>query len=178
MPARSLIAFLCFAAWAHAGAGQPTVPVLRDVETVLASSGGTAPTPLSGMAAALAAGRPIVVLFSTPGCPFCHALRTEHLNDLGQRQQSAGVLYLEFDLADRRSFENTPGAPVPELLAGLADGRDLARRLGVRFAPTVVFLGPEGEVAERLVGYGMRDFYAAYLDQRINEARSRLVRRP
>jgi len=178
VPARSLIACLCFMAWVHAGAGQPTSPVVRAVETVSASSGSASPAPLPGMAAALAAGRPIVVLFSAPGCPFCHALRTEHLSDLEQRQHAAGVLYLELDLADRRPFENSPGTPVPPLLAEPANGRDLARRLGVRFAPTVVFLGPEGEVAERLVGYGMRDFYAAYLDQRISEARSRLARRP
>jgi hypothetical protein len=37
-------------------------------------------------------------------------------------------------------------------------------------APTVLFMGPEGEIAERLVGYGSPDFYGAYLEQRIAQA--------
>jgi thioredoxin-related protein len=130
--------------------------------------------PLAAMIAALADRKPIVIMFSTPGCPFCHALRSEHLHQLERQQHSAGIHYREFDLSDRRPFGDAAGAVVPPFLAGIADGRDLARRLGVRIAPTVVFLGPEGEVAERLVGYGMRDFYAGYLDQRIAEARARL----
>lgn len=178
MSVRSLIAFFCLIAWVHAGTSHAANPGTHPAAQASASAGEAAPSPLSTMVAALAAGRPIVVLFSTPGCPFCHALRTEHLNDLDQRQQAAGVMYLELDLADRRAFGGVQGQNIPALLAGLADGREMARRLGVRVAPTVVFLGPEGEVAERLVGYGMRDFYAAYLDQRIDEARRRIAARP
>ena len=44
----------------------------------------------------------------------------------------------------------------------------------VRLAPTVLFLGPEGEVAERLIGYGSPDFFGAYLDQRLAQARAAL----
>ncbi|MEY3707473.1 MAG: hypothetical protein RL585_2030, partial [Pseudomonadota bacterium] len=41
--------------------------------------------------------------------------------------------------------------------------------------PTVLFLGPQGEIAERLIGYGSRDFYGAYLNERIASARKKLV---
>jgi thioredoxin-related protein len=126
------------------------------------------------MIAALADRKPIVIMFSTPGCPFCHALRTEHLEQVAAQQQSLGIHYLELDLSDRRPFEAAAGAIIPPLFRGLANGRELARRLGVRVAPTVVFIGSDGEVAERLVGYGMRDFYAGYLDQRLAEARAKL----
>jgi len=130
---------------------------------------------MSSLVSTLSAGtRPVVIMFSTPGCPYCRALRTEHLDALERAQERVGVLYLELDLADRRPFAIDPGVRLPPVLDGLDNGRDLARRLSVRLAPTVIFLGPEGELAERLVGYGARDFYAAYLDQRIADARRRL----
>jgi hypothetical protein len=45
----------------------------------------------------------------------------------------------------------------------------------VRVAPTVLLLGRGGaEVAERLVGGYIPDFYAAYLEQRLEQARASL----
>ena len=50
-----------------------------------------------------------------------------------------------------------------------------ARLWKARFAPTVLFLGPKGqELAERLVGVAVPDFYGDYLDARLMEARKRL----
>jgi hypothetical protein len=44
------------------------------------------------------------------------------------------------------------------------------------FTPTVLFLGPQGqELAERLAGAGIPDFYGAYLEQRLDTARKALV---
>lgn len=129
---------------------------------------------IAAMGAALAQGRPIVLMFSTPGCPYCHALRTEHLNELKANQDKLGVFFVEFDLSDRSPFDTHGVEEAPLVFRGLANPRDLARRLAVRVAPTLVFLGPEGELSERLIGYGARDFYAGYLDQRLREARSRL----
>jgi len=139
-----------------------------------AAEGDVSQRSIAEMTAALAQGRPIVVMFSTPGCPYCHALRTEHLNELKATQQKLGVFFVEFDLSDRRSFDAQGSGDRPPVFRDLSSPRDLARRLSVRVAPTLVFLGPEGELAERLIGYGARDFYAGYLDQRLNEARSRL----
>ena len=43
------------------------------------------------------------------------------------------------------------------------------------FTPTVLFLGSQGqELAERLVGIAVPDFYGAYLDQRLVTARKAL----
>jgi hypothetical protein len=44
----------------------------------------------------------------------------------------------------------------------------------VRVAPTVSFLSARGEVAPPLVGYSSPDFYGAYLDDRIEQARAAL----
>lgn len=106
--------------------------------------------------------RPIVLMFSTPGCPWCERLRRDHLRHLARDQHRLGVIVAELDLLDREP---------------LADGRTpaaIAGALGVRVAPTVLFLGPDGELAERLVGYQSADFYGAYLDERIAEAAAKL----
>ena len=53
---------------------------------------------------------------------------------------------------------------LPDLLVGFA------RECKARFAPTVMFFGPTGEVlAEPIVGLS-RDFFGAYLEQRIQMA--------
>ena len=52
--------------------------------------------------------------------------------------------------------------------------RFLAARLKVGVTPTVIFLGGAGEIADRLVGYPSRDFYAAYLEESIERASAAL----
>ena len=50
---------------------------------------------------------------------------------------------------------------------------ELIRRWGVKVAPTVLFFGRGGvEVAERMVGGYIPDFYGAYLDDRLRTARA------
>ncbi len=136
--------------------------------------------------------RPIVAMFSIRGCPWCAAIRREQLNALLREESVRGVRVVEFDLADEGAFDDagkaapspataakgsTPpsGATGPSAGPGLvreaASPAALARLLGVKIAPTLVFLGPDGEIAERLVGYGSPDFFSAYLDDRIETAR-------
>lgn len=108
----------------------------------------------------------VVALFSTPGCPWCAALRADHLRHLAREQAAHGVRVVEYGLADHTPF----AAPAH----GVRSPAALAAALQVRVAPTVVFLGPDGgELAERLVGYASPDFYGAYLDRRIAQARER-----
>ncbi|MFM8557998.1 MAG: thioredoxin fold domain-containing protein [Betaproteobacteria bacterium] len=124
-------------------------------------------------AESLAAGRPMVVMFSLRGCPWCDALRREHFAGLIAAQQQLGILAVEVDMTDSRAFASPQQVPTPASLR--ADSpRDLSRHYRVRLAPTVLFLGPQGEVADRLVGYGSPDFFGAYLEQRIAQARSAL----
>jgi len=50
-----------------------------------------------------------------------------------------------------------------------------ARNWKARFTPTVLFFGPDGrELAERLVGIAVPDFYGEYLEARLVEARRKL----
>jgi hypothetical protein len=69
--------------------------------------------------------------------------------------------------ADQSMAANTPSSPLTPAA--------LAASLGIRFAPTVAFFGPRGELAQRLVGYQSADFYGAYLEERIATARATLA---
>ncbi|MCO5105847.1 MAG: thioredoxin fold domain-containing protein [Burkholderiaceae bacterium] len=115
-------------------------------------------------------GTVVVALFSLPGCPFCEAIRRDQLRHLAREQSAQRVRVVEYEITDRRPFAGpASGAPAPASPAALAASLD------VRLAPTVAFIGPDGkEIAERLVGYSSPDFYGAYLEQRIAQARERL----
>lgn len=120
-------------------------------------------------------GQPIVVMFSTVGCAWCNRLRNEQLRGLAAEAPARSIQVVEFDLKDDRAFE-VGERRIGGSLAGVRSPRALAVQLDVRFAPTVVFLGPDGEIAERIVGYGSPDFYWAYLEQRIRQARARIAK--
>jgi hypothetical protein len=92
-----------------------------------------------------------------------------------------------FDVTDGRAFEppasgttasaSASGASASGASGAWASARspaDLAARLKVGVTPTVVFLGSTGEIADRLVGYPSRDFYAAYLEERLERASASL----
>ena len=95
------------------------------------------------------------------------------MRHLAREQVDRRLRLVEYDLSDRKPFSGS-GAHADSPASPAA----LAAALGIRLAPTVVFLGPDGsELAERLVGYSSPDFYGAYLEQRIEQARSRLAGR-
>jgi hypothetical protein len=157
---------------ALAGTGLASLPM-----SLARAQGGHLPQPRS-LKALLARvgrdGRPVVAMFSIDGCPWCEAIRREQLNSLLREQAERGTAFDDADGA-------VAGAgPAPARWREAASPAALARLLGVKIAPTLVFLGPDGEVAERLVGYGSPDFFSAYLDERIDQARRAVgaARRP
>jgi thioredoxin-related protein len=110
------------------------------------------------------AGHPVVILWGTPGCPWCDALRADVMVHVWREAVQRGVRVHEFDLTDRRPLEGAPTLSPAEL----------ADRLTIRVSPTVSFHGPGGELAPRLIGYPSRDFYPAYLEDRLQQARNKL----
>jgi hypothetical protein len=104
-------------------------------------------------------------MVSLPGCPFCKVVRDSHLAPL-LREQAVAVVQLDM------------GSTLP-LLEGsgqLTSHAEQVRRWGVKVAPTLLFLGGQGrEVAERLVGALLPDFYGAYLARRLETARQSLA---
>ena len=125
------------------------------------------PTPVSLRGAAQAAagrGEPLVVMTTLPGCPFCDLVRNHYL--LPMRREGK-VQAVQLDVRGRSVLQDFKGHTTTPA--------DVARVWKARFAPTVLFLGPQGEeLAERLVGVAVPDFYGEYLDARLSEARRKL----
>ncbi len=104
-------------------------------------------------------GEPLVVLVSLEGCTYCRLVRESYLAPW----MAQGLPVVQIDWRGSLPLQDF-GA------TGTHD--DAARRLRIRVAPTLLFFGPEGrEVAPRLVGVANADFYGAYLDMRIEQAR-------
>ena len=113
---------------------------------------------------ALRKGNPLVVMVSLEGCVFCKIVRESHL--LPMHKQS-GLDVVQVDMRTQQMTRDFKGATTTHQL--------LVQSWGVRVAPTVLFFEPGGvEVAERLTGGYIPDFYGAYLDERLAKARLRI----
>lgn len=116
------------------------------------------------LAAALARGEPLVIMVSLEGCAFCKVARDHHLEPLHRQE---GLHVAQVDMRSRSRVLDFGGQPLTH--------EDLVRQWKIRIAPTVLFFGRGGaEVAERLIGGYLPDFYGAYLAQRLAQARARL----
>lgn len=129
------------------------------------------PTPASLRGAAQAAaarGEPLVVMTTLKGCVYCELVRTNYLAPM---RREALVAAVQIDVMDRQS-------PLQGFAGDTTTPADQARTWKARFTPTVMFFGPDGqELAERLVGVAVPDFYGEYLEARLLEARSKLKKR-
>ena len=111
---------------------------------------------------AQAQGQPLVLLISLPGCVYCELVRRSYLLP-GQRDGSLQAWQLDVSNAATRLI-GFDGQPTTAALQ--------AKAWKAIFTPTVLFLGSQGqELAERLVGIAVPDFYGAYLEQRLTTAR-------
>lgn len=114
--------------------------------------------------AALRTGSPLVVMVSLDGCPFCKVARENYLAPMHRQD---GLPVVQVDMRSARTLRDFAGATVTH--------DRMVRAWGVKIAPTVLFLGRGGvEVAERLTGGYIPDFYGAYLDERLVQARKAL----
>lgn len=116
------------------------------------------------LAAALKAGQPLVVMVSLDGCVFCKMARESYL---APARRDRGLPVVQVDMKSSqplRDFQDT-----------LTTHDAMVRAWGAKVTPTVIFFGRDGvEVAERLVGGYIPDFYGAYLDERLERSRRAL----
>ena len=111
---------------------------------------------------ALANGNPLVVMVSLEGCPFCRVARDSYLEPM--RRQD-GMPVFQIDMRKANMVRDFTGANLTH--------DQLVQAWRVTIAPTVLFFGPRGkEIAPRMEGGYIADFYGAYLDQRVEQARS------
>ncbi len=125
------------------------------------------PSPASlpqALAAALGQGQPLLVMVSLEGCPFCKIALNNYLLPLRQQQ---GLPMVQVDMRGRQRIVGFSG---PEQTQ-----EALCRSWGIKVAPTLLFFGRDAtEVADRLVGASLPDFYGAYLDDRVRTAQASL----
>lgn len=111
---------------------------------------------------------PILLFFTQPGCAYCERARREYLRPLAESGAwSARTLIRE--VAIEATIAGIDGRAIT--------GRDLARSYGIRVFPTVIFIDGNGrQIAEPVAGFTVPDFYAAYLEQRLEAAITRLTK--
>ena len=104
--------------------------------------------------------QPLVVMVSLHGCPFCKVVRENYLNPL----RANGLQVVQLDMRDHRALTDFTGSvTTPDAWI---------RQQRIKIAPTVLFFGAQGrEVATRLKGAYLPDFYGAYLDEQLAIAR-------
>lgn len=116
------------------------------------------------LAKALAKGSPLLVMVSLEGCPFCKIVRENYLGPMRERD---GLPVVQIDMRNTSAIKDFKGTVMTQ--------DALIRSWGVRIAPTVLFFGRGGtEIAERMSGGYIPDFYGAYLDERLRIARALL----
>ncbi len=107
--------------------------------------------------------QPLIVMVSLDGCVFCRQARQSHLSPM---HRSGGVIVQ----IDMRSSQ-----PVLDFGGKLTTHEQLTRFWKVSITPTLLFFGPGGkEVAERMEGAYLPDFYGPYLEERIATGRKAL----
>ncbi|MDD3609576.1 MAG: thioredoxin family protein [Halothiobacillaceae bacterium] len=112
---------------------------------------------------------PLLVLFYASYCHYCRQVESEFLEPMSRNPDIARSLLIR-----RVSLDGLD-------IVIDTDGREIeasafARRYHVRFAPTVLLLGPEGQVlAPPVIGLTNPDFYGGDLDRAIAQARARLL---
>ena len=113
------------------------------------------------LAQALRAGKPLLVMASLDGCPFCRLVRDNYLAPL---LREGAVAVVQLDMQSAQAVNDFDGAR--------STHQEMLRAWSVKVAPTVLFFGKGArEAAPRLEGASIPEFYGAYLDERLRTAR-------
>ena len=138
-------------AWAASDVSERLLPTSSDLRASLEQ--------------ALARNEPLIVLATLQGCPFCKVARENYL--VSELKAGRAVTQIHFLSRD----------PVRDWQGNEVTHGQLVKQLQIEAAPTLLFYGRNTvEVAPRLVGGSTSDFYGAYLDERVAQARAAIRR--
>lgn len=106
---------------------------------------------------------PILLLFSTPGCPYCERVRHEYLMPMHQDSAyNTRVIIREVTVGSTTPLIDFDGIPTTEGAYAAAHK--------VSIVPTVLVLDTRGnDASEAIVGLLIPDFYFGYLEAAIDE---------
>ena len=108
---------------------------------------------------------PLIVMVSLAGCTYCKMVRESYLVPMYKQGFPIVQVDMKSDL------------PVKGLTGQMQTHDQLVKQWRVSIAPTLIFLGPRGqELVDRMEGGYVPDFYGAYLEERIANARKNLAR--
>ena len=103
---------------------------------------------------------PLIVMVSLAGCAYCKMARESYLGPM----QKQGFPIVQVDMKSDR--------PVKGLSGQMQTHDQLVKQWRVSVAPTLIFLGPNGqELVDRMEGGYLPDFYGSYLAERIAKAK-------
>ena len=156
---RRVVAFwgilACLAVPHAAAADAAGVPVARDFQ--------------ADAAQARARRVPILVLVEAKDCVYCRRVLDEFLIPMSRNADYQAKVIL------RRVTTRSPLVLV-DFSGRRVSQAAFVKAHGVKFTPTVLLLGPDGEeLVEPLVGLSTPDYYGAFLDQAIDGAREKLT---
>ncbi len=150
LPRRDVLRLAALAAWPSWAGSQSLGPAVLPAAHSLRDE----------LVVALKKKQPLVVMVSLEGCPYCRVARQSYLSPM--QKNGADIVQL-----DKNSSQ-----PVQEFSGRWTTHGQLIRQWQISVTPTVLFFGPGGkEVAERLEGASLPDFYGAYLEQRLEKGR-------
>ena len=136
-----------------------SLPVVLSVQSAPVGRLKTATSLKGELSAALQRAQPLVVMVSLEGCPFCSTVRQYHLLPL----QHEGQPIVQVNMRSNASVLDFSGHSCTH--------DELVRTWNVTSAPTLLFFGSAArEVAPRLQGSSIPDFYGAYLEERLQTA--------
>ncbi len=111
---------------------------------------------------------PMVVEMAADDCPYCVQVEEYVLRPMIMSgEYSDKILLRKVYIDESTTLLDIDGDAVSQA--------DFADRYGVNLTPTILFLDEKGrEIAPRMVGVPLIDFYGIYLDQHIETARTAL----
>lgn len=113
---------------------------------------------------------PLLVLFSTPGCPYCLEVRRNYLAPRIAEQAALAaptLLIREVDITSRAALIDQLGRRTTEA--------EFASQFGIRVVPVVALFDDRAQLlGDPLVGIDRSGFYESYLARAIDVAQRRL----
>lgn len=112
--------------------------------------------------------RPILLLVSRPGCPYCAQIKSDVLEPMlisGDYNNKIIMRELTLNPSDNiHHFDRT-----------IIKASDIAIKYNIKVTPTLLFLNSKGkELTKRIVGINTVELFSYYVDQAIDQAALKL----